>query len=189
MERTARRETIIAVARLVASFAVLVAIVSVIGWAFRDELARFGTWFVARFGVGGIVLGAFLADGIHFPLPPQFYLLTGLAGGYSHAVSVLAVLLGSELGGLAAFSLARLAGKTKRLERWMASPRKLIDRMMAKRGYLGLALATLLPVSYCLLCMAGGAMGLPYKAYAVLGAMRVPKILLSYVLIVMAWHS
>jgi len=188
VNREARYETALAVLRVVMSFAVLVAIVSFVGWAFRDELSRFGQWFVSRFGVAGMVGGAFLADGLHFPIPPQFYLLTGIAGGYEVALVIVAVLAGSELGGLTAFALARLVGRSPFVARRLARPRGLLAGMIEKRGYVGLAAATLLPISFSILCMASGAMRLPYRAYGVLALMRVPRILLSYAVIVLAWH-
>jgi membrane protein YqaA with SNARE-associated domain len=169
--------------------AALVVLVAVIGWAFRDELAHFGGWFVGRFGLAGMVVGSFLADGLHFPLPPQFYLLTGIAGGYTNAMVIACVLIGSELGGLAAFAIARLAGRSTFLDARLATPKRLLTKLIERQGYVGLVIAMLLPISYCLLCMAGGVMRLPYKAYAVLAAMRVPRILLSYALIMLAWKS
>lgn len=189
LDRTARHETFVAVVRLMASCAVLVAVVSLVGWALRDELSRFGEWFVVRFGYAGMAAGAFLADGLHFPIPPQFYLLTGIAGGHRNGVVVASVLAGSELGGLAAFALARGIGRAPAIARRLEKTRVLLDGFIARRGYLGLAAATLLPLSYCLLCMASGAMRLPYRAYGVLAVMRVPRILLSYVVIVLAWPA
>jgi membrane protein YqaA with SNARE-associated domain len=183
-----RAETILAVVRVVLSVAILVGIVTFVGWRYRAELTHFGTWFVGRFGVVGMIGGAFLADGFHVPLPPQFYLLTGIAGAYPHVVVVAAVLLGSELGGLTAFALARLAGGATFIDARIAKPKALLRKMIAKRGYFGLALATLLPISYSILCIATGAMRLPYRAYVVLAAMRVPRILLSYAVIVLAWE-
>jgi membrane protein YqaA with SNARE-associated domain len=183
-------ETTMGVLRLIVSVAVLLAVVTFVGWEFRAELSSFGTWFVARFGVGGMIFGSFLADGIHFPVPPQFYLLTGIAGGYAAPLVIGSVLAGSELGGLAAFALGRqLAQRSSFLRARLARPRQLLARMMSRRGYLGLAIATLLPVSYSVLCMAGGATELPYRAYVVLGVMRVPRILISYAVIVLAWNE
>lgn len=181
-------EAVFAVLRLVAGFVALVVLVSVVGWAFRDELESFGTWFVARFGVSGMIAGAFLADSIHFPIPPQFYLLTGIAGGHRVVIVLVAVLVGSELGGLAAFTLARFVGRAPVVARRLSKARGLLERQIERRGYLGLAAATLLPISFSLLCMASGAMRLPYRAYGVLALMRVPRILLSYVVILVAWH-
>jgi membrane protein YqaA with SNARE-associated domain len=183
-----RGETILAVVRILVSLAILLGIVTLVGWLYRAELTHFGAWFVRRFGVAGMIGGAFLADGFHLPLPPQFYLLTGIAGAYPHAVVVAAVLVGSELGGLTAFALARLVGGASFVDARIAKPRALLRSMIAKRGYFGLALATLLPISYSILCIATGAMRLPYRAYGVLAVMRVPRILLSYVVIVLAWE-
>lgn len=183
-----KRETFLAVLRLVAGFAILVAFVSFLAWQFRSELSQFGTWFVGRFGVFGMLAGSFLADGIHFPLPPQFYLLTGIASGRSAVVVVLAVLVGSELGGFFAFALARAVGGVSFVRARVAKARALLTRLIERRGFFGLALATLLPVSFSLLCMASGAMRLPYRAYGVLAVMRVPRILLSYAVIALAWH-
>lgn len=188
MDRVVKYETLLGVLRIVASFAVLVAIVSFLGWAFRAELSRFGGWFVSRFGVAGMGAGAFLADSVHFPIPPQFYLLTGIAGGHEVVIVVLAVLIGSELGGLTAFMLARGLGRRPIVARRLQSSRDLLTGLIARQGYVGLAAATLLPISFSVLCMASGAMRLPYKAYGVLAIMRVPRILLSYVVIVLAWH-
>lgn len=188
MERTEKAETAFAIARLVLGFAALVAIVSVLGWAYHDELSAFGGWFVGRFGVLGMVSGAFLADSCHFPIPPQFYMLTGIAGGHQVSVVVLAVLFGSELGGFTAFALARSLGGTRFIAPRLARPRALLTKLMARRGSLGLVVATLLPVSFSLLCMASGAMRLPYRAYGVLAVMRVPRIVLSYIAIMLVWH-
>lgn len=187
VERTPKHQTAFAVLRLVVSFAALVAIVSVLGWAYRGELSAFGEWFVRRFGVLGMVSGAFLADSCHFPIPPQFYLLTGIAGGHQVSVVVLAVLVGSELGGFTAFALARSLGGSRFIAPRLAGARELLMKMMERRGSLGLAIATLLPVSFSLLCMAGGAMRLPYRAYGILAVMRVPRIILSYVAIMLVW--
>lgn len=180
-------ETSVSLLRLFAAFAGLFVVLSLAGWAFRTPLSSFGGGFVERFGLYGIVLGSFLADSFHFPIPPQFYLWTGIVGGQSRAVVVAAVLVGSELGGLAAFSLARMAGRSHFFDARIARARRLVKGYFERLGYRGLALVALLPVSYCLLSMAAGATRLPYRAYAVLAAMRVPRILFSYVVIVLAW--
>ena len=187
MRREEKGEAWLVVARLVLGFAIFVALVSLIAWAFREPLTRFGASFVGRFGLAGMGIGAFLADSVHFPIPPQFYLLTGIAGGRAHPGVVGSVLAGSELGGLAAFALGRALGNVRALSRRTTRERKLLTDLVARRGMFGLALATLLPVSFCLLCLSSGAMRLPYRAYAVLGIMRIPRIALSYAVIVLAW--
>lgn len=175
--------------RLVVGLAVLVGFVSILGWRYRDELTHFGQWFVDRFGVAGMVIGTALADGLHVPLPPQFYLLTGVAGGYGGYVTFFAVLLGSEIGSFLAYSIGGAASKTMLVARFVAKPRTILERIIDRQGYVGLAIATLLPISWCVLCATIGAMRLPKRALAVLFVMRVPKLLLSFAVIHYAWHS
>lgn len=193
MEATAERElkyeTLFAAIRLVVGLGALVVVVSLVGWRYRVELQAFGQWFVDRFGALGMIVGTALADGIHFPLPPQFYLVTGIAGGYGGATTFAAVLLGSEIGSLIAFSLGRFAGRSPFVDRRMEKPRQLLTRVMDRQGYLGLAVASLLPISFCILCLTAGAMRLPNKAWLVLAATRIPKLFLSYAVIALAWHS
>ncbi len=185
----AKTETTFALLRLFGGLAALFLVLTLVGWAFRDPISTFGEWFVARFGLTGIVFGSFLADGFHFPIPPQFYMWTGIAGGQAEALVIMGVLVGSEVGGFAAFALARLVGRSPFFESRIGSARKLLKKHVERLGYRGLAFAALLPVSYCLLCMAAGAMRLPYRAYVVLAAMRVPRIIFSYVVITLAWNA
>lgn len=188
-ERKLRRELIWAFARFLIGLGALVGIVSLIGWRYRVELGHVATWFVARAGVPGMMTGVVMADGLMFPVPPQVYLLTGIAGGYSYAVSFVAVACGSLLGGCLAFSIGRLLGRAGFVEKRLQKPRMLLDRLIEKHGALGLVIASLFPISYSALCMATGAMRLPYRAYVVLGAVRVPKLFLSFLVITYAWHS
>lgn len=178
-----------ALARLVIGLGVLIGIVALIGWRYRAPLGHVASWFVAKLGVPGMMAGVVMADGFMFPVPPQVYLLTGIAGGYSYAVSFVAVAMGSLLGGLTAFSIGRLLGRAGFIEKRLQKPRMLLDRLIEKHGALGLVIASLFPVSYSALCMTTGAMRLPYRAYVVLGAMRVPKLFLSFLVITYAWHS
>jgi membrane protein YqaA with SNARE-associated domain len=190
VDREAKYETALAIVHFVASLVLFMALVGGVGWLFRADLSRFGGWFIARFGFVGMAVGACLADSVHFPLPPQFYLLAGIAGGYGASAVIGSVLVGSELGGVLAFTLARvLVRRSAMLRKRVAAPQQLLARLIRHKGYLGLLVAMLLPISYSALCMASGALGLPYKAYAVIGAMRIPRILISYALIVAAWGA
>jgi hypothetical protein len=54
---------------------VVFGIVAAVGVAYRDPIERAGRWFIDVFGYAGMGFGTFLADGLHFPIPPQFYML------------------------------------------------------------------------------------------------------------------
>lgn len=182
------RDVVVGVARVVLGLGALVGVVGVLGWAYRAELERFGAWFVEHFGLPGMAAGSFLADGLHFPLPPQFYLLTGIAGGVGTIEALGSVLAGSVLGGLLAFAVARRLSGVPLLARWFTTTQRLIEKLMNNRGRWGLVIAGMLPISYFVLCTLGGLMRLRYRDYGVLAIMRVPRIVLSYLLIVLAWR-
>lgn len=182
-----RYEAVSAVVRLVLGLGLLVAVVALLSWRFRDPLERFGHVFVERFGAAGVAGGAFLADGIHFPLPPQFFLFAGEAGGMSRWLAVSSALVGSTLGGLLAFAVARRLAHVEVLASKGRVTRRVLEVLFQKHGYLGVALAGTLPISYWVLCALSGALRLPWRAYGVLALVRVPRLLLSYAVIVAAW--
>lgn len=187
LDHPSRREIVLGVVRLFVGFAVLIGAVAFIGWRFRTELEHFGKWFVERFGAAGMAGGAFLADGLHFPLPPQFYLLTGIAGGYGTVPALASVLVGSVTGGLVAFAVFRRLSGVPFFEKRFTTTRVVVERLLRSRGTWGLVIAGMLPVSYFVLCALGGMMRLRYRDYAIIGLMRVPRLVLSFALIALAW--
>ena len=186
-EAALRREAMVATVRFVASFAFFLVVLAVVSSVFHSELEQAGRWFIDRFGAAGIVIGSFLADGVHFPVPPQFYLLAGVAGGFSRGIAFASVLVGSTLGGLLAFEIGRRGSGVRFLRDRVHGPRVLVESLVTRHGYFGLGVAGLLPISYWVLCSMAGLLRLPWPAYGVLALMRIPRILLSYAIIVLAW--
>src|SRR5688500_13731263 len=86
--------------KLVLGAAGLVTVVALVGHYFRAELETMGHAFVERFGYAGIALGTYLADGLHCPVPPQFYMLASIVSGWSVPWTLIAVTVGSLLGGI-----------------------------------------------------------------------------------------
>ena len=188
-EELTRAEAGRAVVKLALGLGALLGAVALLSMHFRSPLERFGHGFVTRFGVFGVAGGSFLADGIHLPLPPQFYLFAGEAGGMPASAALISALVGSTLGGLTAFSAARRLGSHRHLAQRALPTRRLLQRLFDRHGYVGVAVAGTLPISYWVLCTLAGALRLPWRAYAVLAVMRVPRLLLSYALIAFAWRS
>jgi membrane protein YqaA with SNARE-associated domain len=182
-----RREIILGFVRLVVGLAALMGIVALVGWRWRSELEHFGHWFVERFGAAGMAGGAFLADGLHFPLPPQFFLLTGIAGGYGTVPALLSVLAGSVAGGFFVFAVAHRFSGVRFFENRFSTTRHVLQSLLRARGRWGLVIAGMLPVSYFVLCALGGLMQLRHRDYAILGLMRIPRLVLSFWLISLAW--
>ena len=185
-----RREALLGCLRFAAGLGALVLVVTLLGVAFRPELSSFGRGFVARFGFGGMLVGSALADGIHFPIPPQFYLFTGIASGHSRVLVFAVVLAGSELGGFLAFEVARaVAIRSAFLRDRLEAPRLLLERYARRSDLHALLAATVLPIGYSTLCVTGGAMGLPRRAYAMFALARVIRLTLSYAVIALAWRG
>lgn len=174
-------------AQVVVPLVAVFAGVSVGAALFRPELRALGEAFVRRFGYGGMALGAFLSDAFMFPIPPQFYMLTSVAAGAPQGPSVAVICLSSVIAANVAYhvagSLARVPLVRHRIER----SRGLIDPLFARYGYYAVAVGAVLPVPFSLLCYLAGLYRVPYRLYAVLVLLRVPRLLVFYALIRLGW--
>jgi membrane protein YqaA with SNARE-associated domain len=173
-------QAVLAIGLLVALFAGLAAF-------FRAPLEALGQGFVARFGPLGMALGTFVADGFHVPLPPQFYLFAAITGGGSQVVAVAAVCAGSIAGGNAGFWIAQHASRFPRLERLLTRSRGPVDRLFGRYGWWAVALGSVLPVPYSVLCYLAGAYRMPYRVFALLALFRIPRLVFFYYLIRAGW--
>jgi membrane protein YqaA with SNARE-associated domain len=166
---------------------VLFALVAALARWLRPELESMGRYFVEHYGLAGMALGTFVADGFHFPVPPQFYMLVGIAAETPPYATLGAVTLGSLAGGTTGYFLARRLGRSRLVARWLKSSAKVVRRLERKGGYRMVIALSLTPIAYSLLCYLAGAYGLPKRLYAVIAAMRVPKLLLFYYLVSVGW--
>lgn len=167
--------------------ALLFSIVTFAGHYFRADLERVGEWFVETTGYAGMGFGTFLADGLHFPVPPQFYMLMVVIGGSSALLALGAISLGSIAGGHVAYYLAlkvrNVAFIKKRAERVSGTMSGLLDRF----GAWAMVLGSLMPVPYSFLCYLSGLNRLPYRLFALLCLLRIPKIVAYFYLIRAGW--
>ncbi len=167
----------------------LVAIVSLLGHYYRDELETMGRALLDRFGYAGITLGTFIADGFHFPIPPQFYMLASIAAGWSVVGTLVAVCIGSLLGGFTAYSIARKASHLRVFQRLLARTQSKVDWLFERFGYWAVALGSLTPIPYSMLCYVAGAHRMPAKTFVVLALFRIPKVILYFELVKLGWAS
>lgn len=156
---------------------------------FREPLEAFGGTFIELFGTFGLLLGTFLADGFHFPVPPQFYMVVATSSGMSAVTALTAITAGSLLGGLVGY---RLAGRLARFEfvaRRLERMRALAERALSRFGTGSAVFASLLPIPYSVLCYLAGLHRLPLRFFLVLAACRIPRLLLFYYLVQLGWSS
>jgi membrane protein YqaA with SNARE-associated domain len=185
-----RRSTRLLVLRVLLGLAVLFGGVVVLVHTFREQLEGVGRAFVSHFGLAGMAFGTFIADGFHFPVAPQFYMLLGIAAGNSHVITFSAVALGSLLGGLAGYFVARRLGRFPRLERWLVrSSAKFRHHLEGRNAYRGALIATVTPLPFSVLCYSAGLYRFSVRAFFLILLLRIPKLMVFYYLVWLGWSA
>jgi membrane protein YqaA with SNARE-associated domain len=173
--------------RWLAGVAVVLVGMVALASAFREPLERIGRTFVDRFGYSGMALGTLIADGFHFPIPPQFYMLMAVTSGVSRPLSLAAITAGSLAGGFIGYRvagrLARFGPIARRLERSQG----LATAAFSRFGYRAAIIASLMPIAYSVLCYLAGIHRLPHRIFAVLSLCRIPRLLFFFYLVELGW--
>lgn len=189
LHRDEKRELVVLGLKLVLGAAALVGVVSILGHYFRSELETLGTMFVEHFGYLGIALGTYIADGLHCPVPPQFYMLASITSGWSELWTIVVVCIGSLLGGITAYSIARRAADMALLKRILARTQKKVDWLFERYGYWAVAIGSLTPIPYSFLCYVAGGYRMPPRIFLTLSLFRIPKVILYFYLVKLGWTS
>ena len=184
-----KRELFVLAMKLVLGIVALVALVTLLGTYFREELEGLGSAFVERFGYVGLSLGTYAADGLHFPVPPQFYMLASITGGMSTVGTLVAISIGSLAGGMTAYAIARKAANLEILKKLLARTKKKVDWLFTRYGYWAVAIGSLTPIPYSFLCYVAGGYRMPLRIFVVLSLFRIPKIALYFYLLELGWTS
>jgi membrane protein YqaA with SNARE-associated domain len=168
----------------------LLAVVVLLVRTLKPELEQAGRLFVDRFGLTGVLIGTFVADGFSCPIPPQFYMLLGIAAGRS-ALSIISVtVLGSLLGGMCGFLLARRIGRIPRFASWLERVSGNAGRRLGQRyAHRSVLVASFTPIAFSMLCYLAGLYRTRASAFALLLALRVPKLILYYYLVSVGWNA
>jgi membrane protein YqaA with SNARE-associated domain len=173
--------------RFVLGLVIVCSLVALAGYFVREPAEALARGFVTRFGVWGMALGTLLADGLHFPVPPQFYMLLAVASSTPLASAFPAISVASLLAGALGYTLARWASGAKWLSKKVGPYSRLLARSFSRRGYRTALLASLLPIPYSMLCYLAGLNRLPTLFVVLLGLCRVPKLLGFYGLVYYGW--
>ena len=178
------------VVRFVLGLSVLVGLVVVLVRFARPELEQLGTWFVERFGAVGVGLGTLIADGFHFPIPPQFYMLLSIAAGAPASLTLAATMIGSLLGGVFGFALARHLGSIPRVAHFIE---RLSGRIGQKLGreyaYRSVVFLSVTPMAFSVLCYLAGLYRMRRGPFFLLLGLRIPKLVLYYYLVKIGWST
>jgi len=183
------REVTVLIVRLLVWLVIACALAGLLGAYFRPEAEGAARRFVATFGIFGMALGTFLADGLQFPIPPQFYMLLAIASGASSVLSFAAISVASVLAGCLGYRLCSWASAWGWLARKTSEQRELLRAAFERYGYRAALLAMVLPIPYSLLCYLAGLARLPAKFLLLLSLYRVPKLLGFYLLVYWGWNA
>lgn len=154
---------------------------------FRAPLEALGRSFVERFGYFGMAFGTFIADGFHFPIPPQFYMLMAVSSGASRPLAFFVITCASLLGGVAGYHVARRLAHVRPIARRLERAQGMVGQAFSRFGYRAALLASLLPIAYSVLCYLAGLYRLPRRVFAVLCLCRIPRLLLFFYLVELGW--
>jgi membrane protein YqaA with SNARE-associated domain len=182
-----KRDLALITLRFCAGLALLFAAMLGVARVFRAPLESLGRTFVERFGYPGMLLGTFVADGFHFPVPPQFYMLMAVSSGASRPLAFAFITCGSLLGGVVGYHVAGRLADLKPIARLLARAQGPTRRAFARFGYRAALVASLLPVAYSVLCYLAGLYRLPRRVFAVLCLCRIPRLLLFFYLVKLGW--
>lgn len=182
-----KRQVLIAALQIAVSFAVLGVVVAVIGHFFHDTLWRAGTTLIDTLGLGGIACGVFLADGFHFPVPPQFYMLAVVAHGGPVVPALLAIGAGTIAGGHAGFFFSRRLTHIAFIRHGTERVARKLAHWFDRYGTRAVIIAAVLPIPYSFLCYLAGLQRLRYRAFAPIVILRLPKILLYFLIVRAGW--
>lgn len=147
---------------------------------FRPELEALSRLVLDKLGPAGLFFGPFIADAFSVPAPPQLYLLAAITT-HKSAVSTLALVAsGSVLGGNVARFLGVKLGDRPSLQRLVGRTRAKVDGVFARYGYWAVAVGSLMPLPYSLLCYFAGVYRMPSGLFAVMSLLRVPRLIFFY---------
>jgi membrane protein YqaA with SNARE-associated domain len=169
------------------ALALVLGVAFFLGRWLRPELESAGTAFVERFGLWGMALGTLLADGFHFPVPPQFYMLLAIADGGPQLPPLLSIAAGSLSGGALGYTVATRLGHQRWVARLFARSSRAATAIYEKHGYRVILLASLTPVAFSMLCYTAGVCRLPARAFALIALLRLPKLVAYYYLVRLGW--
>jgi len=171
--------------RLGLGLGALLLFIVVLAHTLRPEVEYMGRALVDRGGYLGMAIGALLADGFHFPIPPQFYMLLAIASKTPTGWTLVSISLGSICGGLLGYLVARRLGRIRWLEERFQKQMRGRGIRLGARGLFVLALS---PIAFSWVIYFCGVSGYAWRHVGLVCALRVPKLLLYFWLIRAGWQ-
>jgi membrane protein YqaA with SNARE-associated domain len=152
---------------------VLFGLVTLLAHTLGPELEALGRMFFVEASYPGVALGTLLADGFFFPVPPQFHMLLATASGASQAWLLASICIGSVLGGVLGFSLARRLSHVSWFRRRVLG-KSTRQKLHANAGLKTMAGLSLTPIAFSWLIYFCGISRYPTRFLVLLCTLRSP---------------
>jgi membrane protein YqaA with SNARE-associated domain len=173
--------------RFLAGLVVMLVVSAVVAHFVRPSAEAAAHTFVERFGTTGMALGTLLADGLHFPIPPQFYMLLAIASHTPVAEAFTAIAAGSVVAGAVGYGIAERLSRMSWISQKTLRLRRVLTASFERRGYGAALFLTFLPVPFSMLCYLAGLNRMPLKFLGLVALLRIPKLAVFYVLLHLGW--
>ena len=175
--------------KMLVATVIVVTLFAVAGWLLKGQLTGIGQWIYAKTGFTGIFLGIFLADMFTLPLPPDLYLAVAVTANLNPFDVILVGSLASMLGGLGAYLLGRLLGRTRFAQRLVAPFRERGERFVDRLGVTAVIVAALTPIPFSVICVLAGMMGMSLWHFVPATFFRIPRIAGYFYLFKLGWAA
>jgi membrane protein YqaA with SNARE-associated domain len=161
--------------------ALLLAALGIVGVVWEDELLAATAAVYRWLGLGGLAFLVLAADTLISPIPPDVVLVviskTTLAPAWLWLVPAAGLV--SAVAGSFGWLLGRRLGRTTR---WMR-PRSLDRALVTRYGRWAVVLGALTPIPFSLTCWLAGMYRIPYRHFAPITLLRIPRFVAYYLAI------
>jgi len=160
--------------RLVFGIAAFLLLLIAVSWAARDTLEWMSHAFVDRFGIGGIVAGVLITDGLPLGLTHEPLLVFAYEGGIPLSTVFLVACATSVACGAVGWGLGKLLGRAAWVQNLLE--RTGAQNLMDKHGVGAVAIAAVTPFPYAVATWAAGATGVRLSGVMWSALLRIPRI-------------
>jgi membrane protein YqaA with SNARE-associated domain len=180
-----RTEVALLLLRLIGGLVLLGGVVTFLASHFREQLTALGHKVIQGFGLPGMAVGTVFADGFQFPIPPQFYMLASIAAGSPPVPVLVALAIGSITGGHLGMLAARRARNIPFVRRTVESGS--VAALFRRHGPLAVVIGSIAPFPFSIVCYSCGLFRFRYRLFALVCALRIPKLVVFYAIIRSGW--
>lgn len=173
------------VIRAAVGIVLLSALLAATGMLFEPELLRLAESVYLALGVLGLSLALLLTDSVFSPVPPDMLLLVVAKSSLHQHWPIVLPAAGfiSAAAGNLGWLLGGLFGRIPFTRGYVARLRARYERPIRRFDRWAIALGALTPLPFSLTCVTAGALGMPWKRFAPVTLLRVPRFIVFYWLI------